>query len=400
MRQCVLIDGAFDTPDPLLASLLRVGFSPPVRCQSLTQALAAIASHRIDLLLLPVSAIAGAERLSLENVLRDSPTLAAIGTAPMASAEVVLDTMRAGVAEFLLASAGIVEFNSAIARLDRRWAMAPVRGAVTAIFCPKGGQGATTMAVNLAHAISRRMPKRVAVIDLVIGTGDVALQLDLKPDYDIGELAQKVDRLDRDLLQSVAAEGPDSLAVLAATDRLDISPILTGNVVAALLAQCRQVYEHTIVDLEHAFEPRSVAALDAADKILLLAQLQVSSLVVAKRTLSIFRELGYDDDKVQIVINREGSTNLVAPADAEKVLGRPINARIPNDFAVASEAQAQGVPFLRHASGSALAKSYDALATHLVGPPTSRGGTTPQSSGHARTNGSDKKGRLFGLLRR
>ena len=142
-----------------------------------------------------------------------------------------------------------------------------------------------------------------------------------------------------------------------------------------------------------------MSALDAADRILLVAQLQVSSLVVAKRTLGIFRELGYDDDKVQIVINREGSTNLVTPAEAQKVLGRPIDGRIPNDFAVASEAQAQGVPFLRHASGSALAKSYDALATRLIGPPVPRA-TSPQSGGHPSTNGGEKKGRLFGLLRR
>ena len=399
MRQCVLIDGAFDSPDPLVASMLRGGFASPLRCTSLAQALSAVASQRTDLLILPVAAMRGSERQALEQVLRDSPSLAAIGTAPEASAEVVLDTMRSGVSEFLLARASATEFNDAIARLERRWAMAPVRGSVTAIFCPKGGQGATTIAVNLAHAISRRKPKRVAVIDLVVGMGDVALQLDLKPDYDIGELAQKVDRLDRDLLQSVAVDGPDGLAVLAATDRLDLAPILTGHVVAALLSQCRQVYEHTIVDCEHAFEARSVAALDAADHILLLAQLQVSSLVVAKRTLAIFRELGYDDDKVQIVINREGSTNMVSPMEAQKVLGRPIDGRIPNDFAVASEAQAQGVPFLRHASGSALAKSYETLATRFAGP--MRSSSTPtQVGGHASTNGAEKKGRLFGLLRR
>ena len=353
MRQCVLIHGAFDSPGPLVASLLRAGFAAPAHCSSLAQALTTIEAQRADLLILPVSAIGGDERQQLENLLRDSPTLAAIGTAPEASAEVVLDTMRAGIAEFLLARASSDEFIAAVSRLERRWALAPVRGAVTAVFSPKGGQGATTLAVNLAHAIARKKPKRVAVVDLVVGMGDVALQLDLKPDYDIGELAQKVDRLDRDLLQSVAANGPDSLAVLAATDRLDLAPILTGQVVASLLSQCRQVYEHTIVDCEHAFEGRSVAALDAADKILLLAQLQVSSLVVAKRTLGIFRELGYDDDKVQIVINREGSTNVVSMAEAQKMLGRVIYGRIPNDFPIASEAQSQGVPFLRHASGSA-----------------------------------------------
>ena len=399
MRQCVLIDGAFEAPEPLVASLLRAGFASPARFPALAPALSAIGSQHVDLLILPVAAIGGSERQVLENLLRDSPSLAAIGTAPVASAEVVLDTMRAGIAEFLLSRAGTDDFNAAVSRLERRWALAPVRGAVTAIFSPKGGQGATTLAVNLAHAIARRKPKRVAVVDLVVGMGDVALQLDLKPDYDIGDLAQKVDRLDRDLLQSVAANGPDTLAVLAATDRFDLAPILTGNVVAALLAQCRQVYEHTIVDCEHAFEGRSVAALDAADKILLLAQLQVSSLVVAKRTLGIFKELGYDDDKVQIVINREGSSNLVSAAEAEKMLGRTIHGRIPNDFAVSSEAQAQGVPFLRHASGSALAKSYETLASRVAG----RNGTpaTPtRSGGQPVTPGPAKKTRLFGLLRR
>ena len=398
MRHCVLIDGAFDSPEPLVASMLRAGFAPPVRCATLAQALTSIDAQRVDLLILPVKAIGGFDRQNLENLLRDSPSLAAIGTASEASAEVVLDTMRAGIAEFLLSRAGADEFNAAVSRLERRWALAPVRGSVTAIFSPKGGQGATTVAVNLAHALARKKPRRVAVVDLVVGMGDVALQLDLKPDYDIGELAHKVDRLDRDLLQSVAADGPDTLAVLAATDRLDLAPILTGQVVAALLAQCRQVYEHTIVDCEHAFEGRSVAALDAADKILLLAQLQVSSLVVAKRTLGIFRELGYDDDKVQILVNREGSTNLVNMAEAQKVLGRTIDGRIPNDFTVASEAQAQGVPFLRHASGSALAKSYETLASRLAGPSGTR--TTPtRAGGNGMTPAPEKKRRLFGLLR-
>jgi pilus assembly protein CpaE len=377
--------------------MLRAGFAPPTRCATLAQALSSIDSQRVDLLVLPVSVIGGGQRADLENLLRDSPSLAAIGTAPEASAEVVLDTMRAGIAEFLLSRASPDEFNAAVSRLERRWALAPVRGAVTAIFSPKGGQGATSMAVNLAHAIARKKPRRVAVLDLVVGMGDVALQLDLKPDYDIGELGQKIDRLDRDLLQSVAADGPDSLAVLAATDRLDLAPILTGQVVAALIAQCRQVYEHTIIDCEHAFEGRSVAALDAADRILLMAQLQVSSLVVAKRTLGIFRELGYDEDKVQIVINREGSTNLVSMADAEKMLGRSIYGRIPNDFTVASEAQAQGVPFLRHASGSALAKAYDSLASRTIAAAR----TTPtRAASNGVTPPPAKKSRLFGLLRR
>ncbi len=396
MRQCVLVDGAFDKPDPLVAALLRAGFAPPIKCDSLATAFTALQAQPCELLILPVAAVSASQKAPLEAMLRASSSLVAIGTAPEASAEVVLNTMRAGIAEFLLNRASADELGAAVGRLEHRWAQAPVRGSVTAVFCPKGGQGATTVAVNLAHALARRS-KRVAIIDLVLAMGDVALQLDLRPEYDVGELAQKVDRLDRELLQSVAAAGPDGLAVLAATERLDLAPVLNGDVVAALLAQSRQTFEHTIVDCEHAFEARTVAALDAADRILLVTQLQVSSLVVAKRTLVIFRELGYDDDKIQVVVNREGSTNLVTPAEAQKVLGRSIDARIPNDFAIASEAQAQGVPFLRHSAGSALAKSYETLAARVAGPVVI---ATPGAGNNGNAASTAKKGRLFGLLRR
>jgi pilus assembly protein CpaE len=395
MRQCVLVHGAFAQPDSLAAALVRAGFAPPLKVDSVQSALATLEDHVCELLILPVGGVSAAQKGPLEALLRGSSSLVAIGTASEASAELVLSAMRAGIAEFLLSTASPDELAAAIGRLEHRWANAPVRGAVTAVFSPKGGQGATTIAVNLAHALARRS-SRVVILDMVLAMGDVALQLDLRPDYDMGELAQKVDRLDRELLQSVAASGPDGLSVLAATERLDLAPILTGDVVAALLAQCRQTYEHTVVDCEHAFESRTVATLDAADRILLVAQLQVSSLVVAKRTLSVFKELGYDDDKIQVVVNREGSTNLVTPAEAQRVLGHSIDARIPNDFANASEAQAQGVPFLKHAANSPLAKAYEALAARIGGPST-LAWEYPNGSGSA---SAAKKGRLFGLLRR
>jgi pilus assembly protein CpaE len=399
MRHCVLVEGAFDSPEPLIPVLLRAGFAPPARCDSLASALAVMQKQPTELLILPIRAAAGSEKLSLEVMMRDVASLAVIGTSAESSADVVLNAMRSGISEFLMSQASAEELTGAIQRLERRWAMAPVRGEITAIFTPKGGQGGTTVAVNLAHAIARKRGKRVVVVDLVIGLGDVALQLNLRPEYDIGELAQKMDRIDRDLIQSVAAVGPDGLSVLAATDRLDLAPILTGDLITALLNQCRQTYEHTVVDCEHAFDPRTVATLDAADRILLVAQLQVSSLVVAKRSLNIFRELGYDDDKIHVVINREGSTKVVNITEAQKVLGRKIDGRIPNDFQTASDAQAQGVPFLRHAAGSALAKSYDTLAARFLAP-SETGAASPAGGSPAELNGATRRGRLFGLLKR
>ena len=70
MRQCVLVDGAFDAPEPIVASLLRAGFTQPVRCATLAQAVSAIETQRVDLLILPVKVIGRSERQQLENLLR------------------------------------------------------------------------------------------------------------------------------------------------------------------------------------------------------------------------------------------------------------------------------------------------------------------------------------------
>lgn len=369
MRRALLVDGAFAQADGMVAALRRGGYSEVVRCPTVAAATAASRGGETALFITPMSAIEGAAARDFEALLDTHPNLVSIATAPSTSAETVLVALRAGCTEFLEHGISPLELAAALVRLERRRGGQSAPGEVTAVFCSKGGQGATTLAVNLAHALVRRHARRVAVLDLVVGLGDVALQLDMRPEYGVGDLAQKDAHIDRDLVESVAAFGPDGLAVFAAPEQLELSSYLTGDVVTTILSHCRQVYEHTIVDCEHAFGPRTIATLDAADRILLLAQLQVASLTLARRALGIFSELGYADDKVQVVINREGASDVVTADEAARVLGRPIHTRLPNDFVAASEAQAHGAPLLRHVPTSSLARAYETFAARVAGAP-------------------------------
>ncbi|HEV2005403.1 MAG TPA: response regulator, partial [Candidatus Limnocylindrales bacterium] len=58
------------------------------------------------------------------------------------------------------------------------------------VFSPKGGAGTTTVAVNLALAISVRDNGEVAVIDLAQGTGNVATYLNAHPRLTIADMAR------------------------------------------------------------------------------------------------------------------------------------------------------------------------------------------------------------------
>ena len=85
-----------------------------------------------------------------------SGSVATIGTAPTADAETILTGMRAGIGEFLVTPAVPAELEVALMRLQRKWGATTVRGSVTAVYAPKGGVGATTIAVNCGYALATR----------------------------------------------------------------------------------------------------------------------------------------------------------------------------------------------------------------------------------------------------
>jgi pilus assembly protein CpaE len=127
-----------------------------------------------------------------------------IGTAPKADPDLILRGMRSGVQEFLVAPPDANDLAGALDRLVRRTTKETQRGLVVAVYSGKGGLGTTSVAINLAYGFAKNhADRRVALADFVMGGGDVRVLLNLKPAYDVGDLAVKMDRVDEELLFSV-----------------------------------------------------------------------------------------------------------------------------------------------------------------------------------------------------
>ncbi|HSO29707.1 MAG TPA: response regulator, partial [Candidatus Sulfomarinibacteraceae bacterium] len=58
------------------------------------------------------------------------------------------------------------------------------------VFSPKGGVGATTVAVNLAVGFAQRLPDQVAIVDLDLQFGQVATHLNLPARLSIADLVR------------------------------------------------------------------------------------------------------------------------------------------------------------------------------------------------------------------
>jgi pilus assembly protein CpaE len=222
------------------------------------------------------------------------------------------------------------------------------------------------VALNLAHALGRNEPgARVALADFVVSGGDVAVMLDQRPAYDVGDLAHKLGQVDGALLDSLLATTKGGVAVLPASDRIETLELVDGNAATAIINALRAHYPYTVVDCEHHPTDRTLAAFDAADRIVVVTQLNVAAVRSAQRTLALFRRLGYDDDKIVVVANRAQPSDLISPEDAARVLERELFWRLPNDYRASEAALTRGVPVIESEPGSALGRAYLTLAAKL-----------------------------------
>ena len=381
-RKALIIGEAAGPKENVMDALQRFGFGRVDESPTLNAATSRLRNDHYDLVVVPIDRLSSVEMTLLEREIRRENSML-IGTAPTANSDLILRGMRAGVQEFLVSPPDPADFAAALDRLVRRTTTETQRGLVTAVYSGKGGLGTTSIAANLAYAIARNHPdRRVALADFVVGAGDLRVMLNLRPAYDIGDLVMKVDRVDEELLFSVLTATEGGVWVLPASENEEVAELLDAAASASILNHLRAHFS-VVVDCEHHMSERTLAAFDAADRVVIVTQLSVPALRSTKRTLELCERLGYADSKLFVVVNRFASNDVVSLADAKDVLGRDVFWKIPNDYRAFTDALTRGRPVAEGDGSSALAKSFVQLAAKLGGtsrPPTENGSQTPGSA--------------------
>ena len=128
--------------------------------------------------------------LLIESSLKLAPATHMALVSPDQSTELLTRAMRAGVREVLPAPITTESLKLAISHAQGHLSIVKA-GEVIALIPAKGGAGATFLAANLAHALSK-LGKRVAVLDLNLYFGDLILFLGShKVDSNLFDLARQ-----------------------------------------------------------------------------------------------------------------------------------------------------------------------------------------------------------------
>ena len=381
-REALLVGRAAGPEEKANEVLARFGFSRIVHMETVAQAIDQLRQKHVDLVILPLDGVADLQLATLEREIRRERYTAVIGTAPKQEPDVMLRAMRAGIQEFLVSPPDQKDLAAAVDRLMRRTQTAAENGDVIAVYSSKGGLGVSTVAANLAYGFAKNHPgARPALADLVIGAGDVRVLLNLDPPYDLGDLVAKIDRVDADLLNSLLTPTRGGVWVLPAPDAPEADEQVDANTITTVIQHLRSNFLFTVLDCEHQLNDRTLAALDAADRLVLMTHLSVAALRSTQRTVNLCRRLGYPNEKICIVVNRFQSGEVLSPADAEDVLKAEIFFKLPNDYRVASGALTNGLPVAEFEPGSKLAWAYTQLAAKLGGGQVAKTNGTPHQNG-------------------
>jgi len=237
----------------------------------------------------------------------------------------------------------------------------------------RGGVGCTSLAVNLAATLAASADHSVALIDLdlAMGDADIAVELPGNDNISMGDLARNIERLDMNYLKRALVKHPDTgLSILRHPLEIhEIGGIHEGHV-ERILNLLKISYTHLVLDLSKALLPTDLMALRMSSLILLVCQLELSSLRNVVRlihSLSLEGDLG---DKIRVVVNRAGSDILedgITIKKAEEVIGKPIYWQVPNDSRPMIGSRTAGQPLIKHAPKSRAQQSIQALAYALSG---------------------------------
>lgn len=254
----------------------------------------------------------------------------------------------------------------------------------------KGGEGVTTLSVNLAGHIRSLTGGRVLLVDLKAQTGDVALFLDLEGKYTVPDLIQDMPRLDENLLFSSLIQHPSGFYVLTAPDEIDKTDIVSTEDMGRMFGMLKEYMDYIIVDMAHEFSEQTASVIDLAEKILLLSQQTVPALKAVRKTLDLFKTVGYEEDKIKIIINRYEKGNAIRQEEMETLFGQNVFALVANDYRAVTDAINKGKLLSVDHEGTPADRDIAAIASRL---------TSIQKSKHGRA-GEGFLGNLFGGLRR
>jgi pilus assembly protein CpaE len=328
-----------------------------------------LVKETLDLVIIDTSGFDAGEADLMERLFKHYPSAAFLLLTRGDQQDVLIRAMRAGVREVLPLPLVHSALHEAIDRITvLSGASAPMDGKVLAFISCKGGSGATFISTNVGYALATLAHKKVLLIDMHGQFGDATLYVsDQKPGMTLADICAQIGRMDGAFLASCLVQVAPGFGVLAGADDPVHAADLKPEHIDAILRVARQHYDYILLDVGRQIDAAALRALDSADLIYPVLQMALPDMRDARRLLEIFRSLAYQTERTRLIVNRYEKGGKLRLADLEKALGVAVAHTLPNDYVAVTDSVNQGIPVLKLARSSAMARSLSEFTEMVTG---------------------------------
>jgi pilus assembly protein CpaE len=357
-----------------------------VRAADPDEAMAAVAAEGRDVLATIIGpSLTDRDALALAGALQQgTPDISVLLIRRQESGELIRQALNVGVKGVLSSASDETAVRTAAARAveiartlrgrlgggaptDNGEGRAP--GKVVTVFSSKGGCGKTFLSTNLAVSLTRNGAE-VALVDLDLHFGDVAIMLHLFPSHTIYDAAQNPG-LDALSLKSFLTRHDSGIWALVAPTEPTVADTINPGTIGNILKLLRSAFDYVVIDTPPAFSEPVLAAFDESDWLVMLATLDVPSIKNLRLTLQTMELLHFPKGRIRVVVNRADSKVGLRLPDVEKLLSSPVDTTIPSSRSVPLSVN-KGSPIMLEEPKGPVAESIRRVAAQLTEPQIGR----------------------------
>jgi pilus assembly protein CpaE len=215
---------------------------------------------------------------------------------------------------------------------------------------------------------AQHQPERTALLDLSLTFGHAASLLGLEPEASLAAIpAEGLADFDRRTLGRYLTEHKSGLQVLVAGTRPEEGEVVTAAHVRAALSAMKRQFSATIIDCGSGFDEPTIAALEMADRVVLICTPELNTLRDIRECQRVFGEIiRIESSRVCFVFNHNHPFSALSREKFESALEQPMTLELPHAGEAAFKAAAKGEPLVLTSGSSAFARALDRLTRMLV----------------------------------
>lgn len=246
-----------------------------------------------------------------------------------------------------------------------------VRSEALAVIAPKGGQGKSTISINLAVGLAAFAPNSVVLVDGDLQFGDITVALALEPTRTIVDAVAPEAVADELVLKTTFTHHPAGFFVVASAPSPELGDEVQPHHLGALVDRLRGIFRYVIVDTTPGLGEHTLSVLEHVTDAVVVSNMAVASLRAVRSELTLLATLGLMPANRHMVLNFSDRMAGLTAKDAASIIGTPIDVEVPRSSAVVL-ASNRGRPLVHDEPRDPAARALQELVARVAREDTTK----------------------------